>query len=353
MHSKEAIQWINENIEMVDYEIFKKILIDCLGVKKDEEILILGDVGTKENKVSAMISAGYYYACNELGIECKLVLQKPKYKGDKADEDVIEALYKLRPGSVIILALSSRIGSIKKVSRSFRNYTMENKHRFASATNLGQLKEENYHEIINAIDVDYKQMQEKGEKIKEILDNGKFMHITTESGTDLRVGIEGCKAIVNAGDYKLLGKGGNMPAGEVYLPPKWKEINGVVVIDGSSAYRFGTQLIKEPIKVEIKKGEIASIKGGEEAKKLKESIDWAYNKAKNPWGVKRVGEIGIGINPNAKILGATIIDEKTIGTAHIAFGSNYWFGGTILAIIHFDQIFKNPKILVDGVELKV
>ncbi|MBR9691306.1 aminopeptidase, partial [Candidatus Woesearchaeota archaeon] len=155
------------------------------------------------------------------------------------------------------------------------------------------------------------------------------------------------------GDYKNPGKGGNIPAGEVYLAPKWKSVEGTLVIDASSAYRKGTQLIEKPILLDISKGEIVNITGGEEADNLRNTLEWACNKAKYPWGIKRVGELGIGINPNAKVIGATMVDEKVKGTAHIGIGSNYWFGGTIYAIIHFDQVFNNPKIYIDGKLLKI
>ena len=158
---------------------------------------------------------------------------------------------------------------------------------------------------------------------------------------------------MNTGNYTKPKTGGNIPAGEVYIAPKWKHAEGKLIVDGSSSCMEGTQLIKEPIEIKIEKGEIISIKGGREAERLKKTFDWACKKAKFPWGIKRAGEFGIGINPGAKIIGATIVDEKAVNTAHIAFGSNYWFGGTIYAIVHLDQVFKNPRIYVDGTEIKV
>ena len=77
-------------------------------------------------------------------------------------------------------------------------------------------------------------------------------------------------------------------------------------------------------------------------------MDWAYNTSKNPDGVKMIGELGIGINPDASLIGPTIINEKLLGTAHVAIGSNYWFGGNIYAKIHLDQVFRKPKIEADG-----
>ena len=64
-------------------------------------------------------------------------------------------------------------------------------------------------------------------------------------------------------------------------------------------------------------------------------------------------ELGIGLNPKAKLVGAMIMDDKVKGTGHIGIGSNYWFGGTIYAVTHFDQVFRNPKIFLDDKILKL
>ena len=112
-------------------------------------------------------------------------------------------------------------------------------------------------------------------------------------------------------------------------------------------------MIRNPIELTIKDGEITSIKGGEEAKQLERTLKWAASIAKNPGNVRRICELGIGLNPNAKIVGAMIVDDKTLGTAHIGIGSNYWFGGDIYAIIHLDQVFKNPTIYLDDELLKI
>ena len=103
-----------------------------------------------------------------------------------------------------------------------------------------------------------------------------------------------------------------------------------------------------PITLKIKEGNITEISGGEEAKELEDTLKWAASMAKHPGSVRRICELGIGLNPKAKLIGATIVDDKVLGTAHIGIGSNYWFGGNIYAIIHLDQVFKNPKVYFDG-----
>jgi len=139
-----------------------------------------------------------------------------------------------------------------------------------------------------------------------------------------------------------------LPAGEVYAPPNGKRIDGKIVIDGSSRVRNGTLLIKEPIKLTVKDGNITEITGGNEAKELENTLNWVASVSKHPGSIRRICELGIGLNPKAKIIGATIVDDKVLGTAHVGIGSNYWFGGNIYAIIHLDQVFKNPKIYFDN-----
>jgi leucyl aminopeptidase (aminopeptidase T) len=354
--SKEAIDWLEENnlLELAKQNAvhFEKIFKDCLKARK-EEILIIGDKGIEENKIAAVLAGSYFLAAQNLNLKPHLILQNAKYKGDKADKRIVEGLKDLRQNNITIMALSKKLGSVKPLSKGFRTFAKENFHKFASATNLGGLSMNKLKYVIDSINVDYDQMRERAENIKQALDQGETIRVTTAEGTDITVGIKNQKAIINAGDYSIGGSGGNLPAGEVYIPPRFKDIEGKVVVDGSYATRYGTRLIRDPITITIEKGEVVKIEGGEEAEQLKETLEWAKKKAKHPWGVTRVGELGIGINPNAKVIGATIVDEKTLGTAHIGIGSNHWFGGTIYAIIHLDQVFRNPKIYIDNKLLTV
>ena len=354
---KELLSWFEKNnlvnLAKANSVHFQRVLKNCLNAK-DEELLIIGDKGIEGSRLAPITSLSYYLAARELGIPVKLTLQKePKIKGDKADKEVIDNLYDLKQGSILALCLSAKLGSIKEISNSFRGYIKENRHRFVSTTNLGQISTDKLPFLMKSINTDYDTIRKRGYELKEVLDSGTLVHVTTKAGTDFYMNIKGKEAVASVGDFKEEGSGGNIPIGEVFIPPKWKHAEGTIVIDGSSAYREGTQLIKEPIILKVEKDEIIDIKGGEEAKKLEGSLIWAYRRAKHPWGIRRIGEFGIGINPNADIIGATIIDEKTLGTCHFGIGSNYWFGGTIYAIIHYDQIIRNPEIAVDDKPLNI
>ena len=86
---------------------------------------------------------------------------------------------------------------------------------------------------------------------------------------------------------------------------------------------------------------------------LKKSIKIAEEKSKYPISIRRIAELGIGINPKAEIIGPTIVNEKKLGTCHIAQGSNAWFGGSHYSIIHWDHVIKNPRIYIDDELVKI
>jgi leucyl aminopeptidase (aminopeptidase T) len=49
------------------------------------------------------------------------------------------------------------------------------------------------------------------------------------------------------------------------------------------------------------------------------------------------------------LIGDPLIDEGVLGTAHIALGLNFTYGGLIKdAKTHIDCVFKDPTIELDG-----
>ncbi|MBT4539394.1 aminopeptidase, partial [Candidatus Woesearchaeota archaeon] len=174
-----------------------------------------------------------------------------------------------------------------------------------------------------------------------------------KAGTNVTFIVTGKKAIANIGEYHQLGEGGNMPAGEVYMPPEgYHGVYGKVVLDGSMKTDEGAVLLDEPVTLIIEKGRIVSITG-KYAYLLEKTLQKYEDRAKYPYRVRHIGELGVGINPGAVLVGSTIIDEKVLGTAHIAIGSNAWFGGDIKTIFHGDQVFKDPTIYVDGKKMEL
>jgi leucyl aminopeptidase (aminopeptidase T) len=289
-------------------------------------------------------------AAKQLNLNVDFVIQEPKRGLDQAENEVIKKLFELPQESTLIVNASGKIGLMNHVGKSFRTFCKSHNHRFISTTSLSTMDTFTIKNIVNALDVDYKKMQEEDKLIKSKIAVGKVMTVKTRAGTNLTIDLNGVSVRSADGNYTKFGTGGNLPAGEVYFaPPK---IDGVVVIDASSRNRENAVLIQKPIIIKIENNKITSIEGDEEAKILEESLKETEKAAKHPENVRYLAEFGIGTNLKAKIIGATIVDEKSFGTAHIAIGSNFWFGGKNKTLIHYDQVFKNPRIKIDGEALK-
>jgi leucyl aminopeptidase (aminopeptidase T) len=64
-------------------------------------------------------------------------------------------------------------------------------------------------------------------------------------------------------------------------------------------------------------------------------------------GSRTIAELGIGLNPGARMSERMLEAEKAHRTAHIAFGSNEGFpGGQNHSITHLDYLFMRPTMEV-------
>ncbi len=325
---------------------FAKIMKSSLKVKK-EEILIISDYGVDSKVLAPILGYGYYCAAKSKKLTVRLLFQGVKKGFMFADEHVVDAITRLEKGSIVILALSNKLGRFGQV-KSFRKFCRDQDYRFLSATGLGDVDVTYFERFMEAMNVNYSRMKKKGMAIKKKWDKAKEIRVTTEAGTDLTIDVEGMVAIANIGLYHKPGEGGNMPAGEVYMPPKgFNGVNGVVVVDGSMKTADGALLLEKPLTLEIKNGRVVKV-SGENAKLLESTFKKFEARAKYPERVRYIGEIAVGINPGASLIGSMIMDEKVLGTGHIAIGSNAWFGGEIKTIFHGDQVFKNPTYYLDG-----
>lgn len=332
----------------VPIKIFENILKEHLAIK-DEKLLVLGDEGYKTTHLLAPIMTNAFsMAANNLGISNSTIYQTTKTRGECADVVLLRELKNLPPKSVIVVNVSNRFGKMEYLGKSFRQFCKLRGHRFISAASLGMISNDKLKDVINCFNIDIKQVERKAMRIKEKLDNASVVNVMTKKGTDLEIGIRGMTSRVASGIYREPGTGGNSIPAETYVAPAKNSVNGTVVIDGSIRTINKTVVCKDFVKMDIKNSEIVSMNNTTEALQLKNTLAWAEKKSKFPFKVKMIGELGIGLNPNAKIIGSTIVDEKSLGTGHVAIGSNAWFGGDIYSIIHLDQVFRNPIFKIDG-----
>lgn len=332
----------------IPISVFEKVLTKNLGVSS-EELLIIGDKGySPNNLIAPAITNAYSLAANNLGITHSTVYQTTKARGERADLVMLKKLMHLPRNSTIVVNVSNRLGQMGYLGSSFRKFCKDRNHRFLSTASLGMLDNRKLPSVIKSLDVNAKALQKKGQRVKDLLDNASELNIRTKAGTDFTVKIQTREAKVASGIYTEPGTGGNAIPAETYIAPDAKGVEGTIVIDGSIRTSDKTHLIRQPVRMEVKKSNIFSWNNNQESRLLQESIANAHRRSKHPWGIRRIGEIGIGLNENASIVGSTIIDEKAANTAHVAIGSNSWFGGDVKSIIHLDQVFKDPIFKIDN-----
>lgn len=95
-------------------------------------------------------------------------------------------------------------------------------------------------------------------------------HLTTRGGTDLRLNLEGRPGnshacIVRRGEFSAV------PNIEANISPVDGSAEGVIVVDGSIP-NFSIGLITTPIRLTVKVGNIASIDGGDQARRLEDLL---------------------------------------------------------------------------------
>ncbi len=331
-------------------DTFYSVLKQCIKPKVDEKVLIITDYGSSGHNIALMLARGYYLGLLDKKHDVHLVIQEEKKGFMHVDKHVKMSLSMLPEKSVVLVAVSNKLGRFGSGS-SFRKFCREKGHRFASATGLRDARNSQFEMFVEAMNVNYTRMQRKGRKIKKLLDKGNEVRVWTKMGTELLIDISEMTSISNDGNYLDYGKGGNLPAGEVYIAPKGYEgVNGKLVIDGSIRHESGSCLLDSPVTLEIEKGKIRKVTG-EQAELLVKTFEKFEARAKYPHRVRMIGEFGIGINSNVNLMGVALMDEKVEGTAHIGIGSNSWFGGAIKTIFHGDQTFKDPVIYIDGEKL--
>ncbi|KJJ85661.1 Peptidase M29, aminopeptidase II [Candidatus Omnitrophus magneticus] len=193
-------------------------------------------------------------------------------------------------------------------------------------------------EIINrCMDIDYTALKRESNRIHAILKSAKKVRVTTKIGTDMTFYMGKTDFFgKDGGSFDYPGAYGNLPEGEVSFAPETCE--GIYLVDASYP---GLGILDSPITFKVKNGSVYEITGVN-SDKVFERINSVGPKA------FLVAELGIGLNPKAKIIGKILEDEKVIGTVHIATGNNLSYGGTNDVPIHLDGVITTPDIYVDN-----
>jgi len=289
----------------------------CMKVKPEETVLVVADTQ------NLRIAEAFAYAAASIGSKTVITLMEPASEHAKEPPKLIAQAMKAAEVVLIPTTMSlSHTDARRAATRAGA--------RIASMPGITEDMMRS-----GGLTADYKQVAVLTDKVAHVLERAKKVRVTTPSGTDLTMSIEGRPPLTDTGLYHKQGEWGNLPAGEVCLAPVEGTTNGVLVIDSMGS------TVTQPLKVSVKDGWAKKFEGAD-ATKLEELLRAADRNAYS------IGELGIGTNSKARISGEVLEDEKVLGTVHIALGDNTSYqGGHTKSKIHLDGILFQPTVKID------
>lgn len=247
--------------------------------------------------------------------------------------DVPPELSELLPGHTVVLNLIQARGEevpfrIKWILEIVATKTVRMGH--APGINEAMM-------IDGPLQVDYAAMTGLAGRLMHAVADASSAHITTAAGTDLILDIRDRPFLTDV--KATVERGSNLPCGEIYCGPVETGADGVLVIDGTVAH-LGQG--SAPVRLTITGGAVEKVECVDEL--MQAQVQRLMNIDSE---ARVIGELGIGINPSARLVNNMLEDEKAFRTAHIAFGNNSEFpGGQNNSQVHHDFLFHRPTLTV-------
>jgi len=301
----------------------RKLVMECAGVREKEKVVIVTDF--KLFKIAELLAG----AIHELNAEVVVFTMAPRKMHNEELPKVIAVA--MKEADVIFCPTTYSIAHTKARTDATS--------AGARVVNMPDYREETLMSPA-LIEVDLQEQASVIKKVAAMLTEAKEAHVSSVLGTNIKLGLEGRQGAALTGLIHEPGQFGTPPDLEARITPVEGTASGTIIVDGSIT---GIGLLQEPVKVIVEGGLVREISGGEQAKALREILE----EAKDP-NVYNIAELGIGLNPKAKLTGVMTEDEGALGTAHIAVGTSGAFGGKVRAPLHLDMIIRNATVSLDG-----
>jgi leucyl aminopeptidase (aminopeptidase T) len=319
----------------------RQIVERCLDLKPGQQFVIFCDETTVEPGVAIA------QAAEASGVsETVLLIPTSVQRRIPAEHDLSFLAQKAaRDARAIVTCVNALPDCL-----SFRQRILED--HWTAHTKIGHMPGATL-DVLALADVDLDQLAADCRCVEISMARGKTLEFVSYtaggSAHHLEADAGGWERLPVASDG-MIGDGawGNVPSGETYIAPIEGSAEGSVVINGSLPglildpgqelvlhFQWGrltrTEPADHPVTRYLYQTQI-------ERAKAAGDLNWS-----------NLAEIGIGLNPAARDLtGNMLCDEKAVGTAHIALGSNTFMGGIVAASIHCDLVTRAPTIRIDG-----
>lgn len=297
--------------------VARRVLEQNLGAEAGESLLVVTDTDKRE------IGRALFEAGDDLDLDAGLIETRPLERSGMEPPTYVSAA--MREVDIVVCPTSASLTHTRA-----REAATEAGARVAT---MPGITERMFGE--GAITADYDEVERLTAGLTERLTAADEARIESD-GETLTMSLSGRDGIPSDGLIREAGDSGNLPSGESYIAPVEDTAEGAIAFDGGLV---GVGELDEPLVVRIESGTITSIEGP--------SADQFREETAGDECARQVGELGIGTNPAAEIIGTVLEDEKVYGTCHVAFGDNHGFGGTIECESHLDGIVLEPEVYLD------
>ena len=295
----------------------RRVVETCLAVKAGEKVLVVADAKTHG------IGLALFDAATAADAEAMLALiPPPKGKGEEPPDPLARMMADC---DVVILATSQSM--THTAARRMANRAG------ARIASLPEVTEEML--ATGALTADYLEIQKTTRRLERRLRGAKAVHVTSAAGTDVAFDVTRRDWITgDTGVCRRKGETTTLPAGEIFVAPVEGTADGRLVFDA-----VFHEPLKDPVSVVVREGYAAKISGMPAA---------VLEMNRGGKDGRNFGKFGLGLNPKARITGNVLEDEKSLGAAHVVFGDNAAYGGTVRCGVRVDAILTKATVEVDG-----
>ena len=308
--------------------VTRRLVEDYLSTRAGENFLVVVDTHTAPEIPTSLMAQAF-----AVGADPAVIMIAPRSRS--GENPPPQAAAAMRSADVIVAAASTSL------------YHTQAKAEAQKAGARGVLNAPFTAEewAQGAMTADFHEIRPMAEKLRDLLRTGKQLRLTSRAGTDIVATIEGRKPVGwLTAICREPGQISALPGGEVSLPPVEGTVEGRIVIEQvmSDLGRMET-----PLELIVQAGNVTEVRPGnpaqvEQLQKILRTVPNATN----------IAEIGIGLNPKARLTSQITETKKRLGTAHIALGDNAReYGGYVECAVHLDGMILDVTIELDGVTL--
>ena len=325
------------NLDDMDPEERKKrsavtVIDTCMDLRRGENVLIVCDSTTTD------IGQVLHDAASRRSDRVLLVVMpKGRHHGDEPPAPVANLM---RQQQVVIAPTRYSLTHTRAVRQAIKDG--------ARVATMPGMTMEMFTE--GGMSADFNIIKKNISEMGSVLRRKRIVNVKSETGTNVTFE-------VNWRDWKYDDNGicnrprmlTNLPAGKIFTMPREGTMNGTIVIDGS----WDSTLVDEPVVLQIENGLVVDVKGGTAAAQIRQTFGEAAKRlrSKEQEAVWTIAEFGFGMNPNARLMGSVLEDEKRLGSAYFSIGDNTRLGGTAAVGIQISGVLASPSLWLDETAL--